>query len=179
MNRDKCKPVDIELARKYLRYDSETGIFYWKVDSPNGVKSGNVAGSLDHRGYVIIKLLGKNYKAHRLGYAMYNNDNLDGYEVNHISHNRSDNRIKNLLRVDAFGQSQDRAMHSNNKSGYTGVSWHKGTQKWQAQVGDKYLGLFEDVELAGFVAELTRDKLGYSENHGRPITDIQSEGQSQ
>ena len=167
------EPVDIELAKKYLRYDDKTGNHYWLV-SHGPVKAGDIAGHLSAEGYIIIKLLGKNYKAHRLGYAMYHDDDLDGAEVNHLNHIIDDNRITNLMKVDRFGQMHDKAMHSNNKSGYTGVCWHKSTQKWMAYVGKQYLGLFEDAELAGFVAELTRDKLSYSKNHGRPLKDIQS-----
>ena len=154
----KNKPVDIELAHKLFRYDSDTGLHHWLVDRTNGVKSGDIAGCLKPDGYVHISLLGKFYCAHRLGYAMYYNDDLDGYEVNHISHDRSDNRISNLMKVDSFGQNHDKAMHSNNKSGYTGVSWKKDAKKWRVDVGGKYIGVFEDLELAGFVAELTRQK---------------------
>ena len=171
----KNKPVDIELAHKLLRYDSETGLHHWLVDRPNGVKAGDIAGYLKSDGYVYIRLLGKGYSAHRLGYAMYHNDNLDGSEVNHLNHITDDNRISNLSKVDRSGQMHDMAMYSNNKSGYTGVSWHESTGKWEARAGGKYIGLFEDLELAGFVAELTRDKLGYSPNHGRPLEDIQSD----
>ena len=173
-NKEKCPAVDIELAKQLLRYDDKTGIHYWKVDRGRGVKAGDVAGYLHRSGYVYIGLLGKSYQAHRLGYAVYYNDNLDGYEVNHISHDRTDNSIDNLFKVDSSGQNRDRAMSSRNTSGYTGVSWHEGTQKWRVNVGGKYIGLFEDLELAGFVAELTRDKLGYSKNHGRPINEIQN-----
>ena len=95
--------------------------------------------------------------------------------INHLNHDRADNRIDNLSLATMKQQNEDKAMRSNNKSGYTGVSWHEGTQKWRVRVGEKHIGLFEDLELAGFVAELTRDKLGYSPNHGRPIAEIQSD----
>ena len=175
MDRKNNPPVDIELAHELLRYDSETGLHYWKVDRTGGVKAGDVAGYLKSDGYVYIRLLGKGYSAHRLGYAMYYNDNLDGYEVNHINHITDDNKISNLSRVDRSGQMRDKAMQSNNTSGYTGVDWHKSSQKWRARVSEKIVGYFDDVELAGFAAELTRDKLGYSPNHGRPLEDVQSD----
>lgn len=41
---------------------------------------------------------------------------------------------------------------SNNTSGYTGVSWHKNTSKWRANIGEfnngkrKHLGLFKNIE---------------------------------
>ena len=172
MSKDKKPPVDIELARKYLRYDSETGNHYWLVDRTGGVKAGDKAGSLRSDGYVYIKLLGNKYSAHRLAYAVYHNDDLNGFEVNHLNHITDDNRIGNLKKVDRSGQMRDLAMSSRNKSGFTGVCWDKSSKKWMARVGKQYIGLFEDVELAGFVAELTRDKLGYSQNHGKPLNEI-------
>jgi hypothetical protein len=37
---------------------------------------------------------------------------------------------------------------SNNRSGFTGVSWHKMSRKWRACMGNKHLGLFQTREAA-------------------------------
>ena len=63
--------------------------------------------------------------------------------------------------------SLNRKKYITNKSGYTGVCWDKDANKWVVQVSGKKIGRFKDLELAGFVAELTRDKLGY---HPNPVS---------
>lgn len=45
-------------------------------------------------------------------------------------------------------QQQNRRVFSNNKSGHTGVSFHKSSGKWQAQYKGKHLGLFFTKEEA-------------------------------
>ena len=100
---------------------------------------------------------------HRAAWAHY-----FGYwptkEIDHKDQNPSHNFISNLR--DTNENQKNQSKHSNNTSGYAGVDWHEGANKWRARVGEKHIGLFEDLELAGFVAELTRDKLGYHSNHG-------------
>lgn len=55
----------------------------------------NSNGSKDKDGYVILKIKGRQYKAHRLIFAMFNG-RLPKEEIDHINRNRSDNRIENL-----------------------------------------------------------------------------------
>lgn len=175
MNKDKCKPVDIELAHKLLRYDPNTGLHHWLVDRPNGAKVGDIAGYFSPEGYVRIMLFGKGYYAHRLGYAMFHNDNLDGYEVNHISHDRSDNSIQNLMKVDSFGQNQDTALRSNNKTGVCGVHLHKVSKSitYRVRIGGNSYGCYSTLEEARLCTQYVYKALGYSPNHGRPLADIQ------
>ena len=174
----KNKPVDIDLVKQYLRYDSETGDFFWKV-SRGRVKAGDRAGYLKPSGYVQICLLGEKYLAHRLGYAIYHNDNLDGFEVNHLNHITDDNRIKNLSKSDRFGQNQDKAMHCNNSTGVTGVCFGEGIKNpYRVVIGGKGYGNYLTLEEAKLAAQYVYAGLGYSPNHGRPLADIQEEAQS-
>jgi hypothetical protein len=43
-------------------------------------------------------------------------------------------------------------VYGNNKSGYRGVSWHRGSGRWQAYIGHegkpKYLGTYSTPEAA-------------------------------
>jgi len=54
-------------------------------------------------------------------------------------------------------------MSDRNTSGYRGVSKHKQSGKWKVDVKAKgkkiFFGLFDDIELAGLVAEEARAKL--------------------
>lgn len=69
-------------------------------------------------------------------------------DVDHINRNKLDNRRSNLRVCDRGLNTINRDAISTNKSGFTGVIWHKKAQKWMAHMGFKgeliYLGLFED-----------------------------------
>ena len=155
-------------------YDSETGSMTWKERDIKHFKSlhdcnqwnsrfvGKECGTPIH-GHKRMRIYGQPIYIHRAAFACFY-----GYwpkmEIDHINHDRSDNRISNLR--DSSENAKNRSKQSNNESGYTGVYWNKNRQKWHARVGRKHIGYFKDLELAGFVAELTRDKLGYHPNHG-------------
>lgn len=55
----------------------------------------NSKGSYDKDGYLIIKIKGKQYKAHRLVFAYFNN-RFPKDEIDHLNRIRDDNRIENL-----------------------------------------------------------------------------------
>lgn len=69
-----------------------------------------------------------------------------GYEVDHINHDKLDNRRENL-RICTRGQNvHNYVVMVSNTSGYKGVHWHKVANKWQARIRINYtrinLGLF-------------------------------------
>jgi len=79
---------------------------FYSVDVINGIvynrKSQVLKGSINHDGYVRIKILYPDWQhpsnifAHRIiGYAIWG-DELFRWEINHINENKSDNRASNL-----------------------------------------------------------------------------------
>ena len=66
----------------------------------------------------------------------------------HINGDTRDCRRENLRPANASENAQNRGLRSDNTSGYTGVSWHKKLQKWQASImvyGKRiYLGVFSN-----------------------------------
>ena len=78
------------------------------------------------------------------------------HHIDHINRIKDDNRIENLRLAtfedlsDEAANSQNRPLSIYNKSGYSGVHWHKQTQKWKVEISVKnkiiYLGLFKDKE---------------------------------
>ena len=158
-----------ELTAEYLRsilsYDPETGIFTWKVSTGPRVRAGEVAGSVNSKGYLLIMVHSRSHRAHRLAwlyvYGTWPEDQLD-----HINRNRSDNRISNLREVTNKQNHQNRSKSSNSKSGHLGVSWHKQNSKWQALIMHNqrgiYLGYFTNIEEA-IAARKAAEKLYWSD----------------
>ena len=92
--------------------------------------------------------------------------------VDHIDGDRTNNRIENLRSANDFENSRNSRISKRNKSGVKGVCWANHVNKWMVQVrrgnSNKYLGLYEDLELAELVAIEARNKFHKEyANHGK------------
>ena len=56
------------LIDDYLEYNKETGELFWKKRASYKTKIGTEAGSVSDHGYIVIRLKGKLYYAHRLAW---------------------------------------------------------------------------------------------------------------
>ena len=101
-------------------------------------------------------------------------DAPDNMDVDHIFHNRRDNR-KNKLRICLhIDNCKNNPVRSNNTSGYTGVWYNKNRNKWVAEIKvnkkKKHLGYFDDKESAHIAYEKAKDKyfgeFGYKLDYG-------------
>lgn len=143
LNTKELPPV--EQLRAALKYQPSTGKLVW-LESRGCVRAGDVAGSMNSEGYISLMVDGRNYKAHRLAYYLYHGKDIEpGKVLDHKNGDRADNRIKNLQVVT---QSQN----LRKKDGIKGCTFHKGSQKWQAEIRidgkKKHLGLYETEEEA-------------------------------
>ena len=117
----------LEKAKEMLDYDPETGVFTWKVAPPRRPSLvGKEAGANSH-GYRTIKIDQVGYFAHRLAWAWVHGEEPPEV-IDHVSRDKSDNRIKNLR------DGADSVNHMNtpvrSKTGVTGVRLRdKMTQK--------------------------------------------------
>jgi hypothetical protein len=91
--------ITAERLRQLLHYDPERGVFTWlsrpAERSWNTRFAGTRAGTINGLGYVVIGILGRRYKAHRLAW-LYVHGEWPGRELDHINCDKSDNRIANL-----------------------------------------------------------------------------------
>jgi|LakMenE01Jun11ns_1017448.scaffolds.fasta_scaffold9055776_2 hypothetical protein len=100
-------------AAKFIDYNAETG-------EVKHLLRKNSNGSFDKDGYLIIKIKGKQYKAHRLAYAKYHNCIPNGV-IDHINRIPSDNRIINLRDTTQHQNCLNVIRKPNHKTGIIGV----------------------------------------------------------
>ena len=132
-----------------LRYDSATGIFYWYKRRGGRTFDGCVAGTKDNNWYVKISINSTAYLAHRLAW-FYVHKQWPKDELDHCNGNVRDNRIENLRQATSAQQKANTKLFRNNKSGFKGVSWHDGAQRWRATIclsrKQKHLGFYDSPE---------------------------------
>ena len=118
----------------------EDGNLYW-LKPGHKRRLHRPAGYLVPSGYIRTKINGKDYYVHRIVWEMHNCQIPNGFEIDHIDRNRSNNKISNL-RI-ATSQENKR----NNKSG--GFTWCKRNKVYVAQIKidlkRKFLGHYDNI----------------------------------
>lgn len=141
--------LTVEKSKELLEYDPISGRFVWKVRRSRSAPVGSVAGSPLKTGYFAIVIGGKKYRAHRLAWFMTYGSWPEN-ELDHINGVRTDNSLANLRPATRSENFQNKATSVRNSSGYQGVSWDVGTQKWRAKIclnrKQHHLGVFDSLE---------------------------------
>jgi hypothetical protein len=93
--------------------------------------------------------------------AFLDNNKNNGKVVDHINNIKSDNRLENLQII---SQRENCSKDAKNMySDYTGVTWHKKDEKWQASIGvdgnQVYLGQFDDKSRASIAYQFALRQL--------------------
>ena len=145
-------------------YDKMTGIFTRKT-TVGGQVAGTEIRAIDEKGYVRVKIDRVEHRVHRLAW-LYVYGSLPTDQIDHINQDKKDNRIANLREADNTLNQRNKTLYKCNKTGYSGVSWHKRDKKYYVVIASKHYGSFDSLEFAGLVASEVYDKLGYHENHG-------------
>ena len=124
-------------VRRILYYDKTTGIFTWKVNPGKGnyrrKKAGDIAGYRANSGYVMIGINGKHYKASRLAF-LYVKGYFPENKVDHKDQVKHHDWWDNLREVSTTCNARNTGNRSTSKSGVKGVSFHKATGKWYANI---------------------------------------------
>ena len=129
-----------------IGYTSNNTIFYFDKEDYELVKE--KYWSENPYGYIVNKSRQPQNKIIYLHRYIMNPK--EGELVDHINHNKADNRKCNLRICTSSQNGINKSMMSNNKSGYTGVVWLETVQKWKAQIRinkkNIYLGTYENIE---------------------------------
>lgn len=104
--------------KKVLSYDPDTGEF---------TRDGVVVGKPGTNGYRLIMVGRKQYQAHRLAF-LYMEGAFPVDTVDHINHNRADNRWCNLRHSTPASNGLNRGVRS--QLGVVGVSWGSYKRGW-------------------------------------------------
>ena len=148
--------------KELLRYEPETGHFYWSVvATPNQVKPGRRAGAVrrsgKNAGRIEIMISGQSFCAHRLAF-LYMTGKWPAEQVDHIDGNCGNNRWRNLREANGFQNMQNIwKPRVTNKVGALGVHQNKwGHFRAQILVGGKrrFIGSFrsKDEAYAAYLA---------------------------
>jgi len=158
--------------KEVLHYNPSTGDFIRvRHTGSNDFKDvGSIVGSKSDSGYLITCIDGRKYRLHRLAFLWMEGDHPKD-QVDHINHNRSDNRWCNLQhssdKLNRVNQSKGKL----NTSGFIGVSMRSDTKKWTAyiMVSRKKINLGSFIQLSEAVkARINAEKkYGFHINHGR------------
>lgn len=142
-------PTQDELASMFCYSE---GRLLSKYSGPRR-RAGMPVGMISTHGYRVLKIGQTSYYEHRLIYVLLMGSIDDSMDLDHINGIRHDNRIENLRLVSRSGNCQNqRKAKKTNKLGLLGVSLHKSSNKYVAQIhdGKKYisLGLYDDPLIA-------------------------------
>lgn len=91
-------------------------------------------------------------------------------QIDHINHNRSDNRIENMRVVPHLDNHRNMSLFKNNTTGVAGINFDARYGSWVASITVNYkkvsLGSYKTKEEAVSARKLAEAELKFHEKHG-------------
>lgn len=144
--------ISQEELKRVLHYNSQTGVFTWKLKlGPRGLP-GTSAGCPEDR-YIRVCINGIRYPAHRLAF-IYMTGSFPKY-IDHKDRNGFNNKWENLREVTISQNAANSFRKVKNKAGFKGVKFmtdHARIKPWEASIHKNgkyyYIGAFKTAEEA-------------------------------
>jgi len=159
----------MDRLKETLHYSPDNGVFTWRITKSRNVKAGRIAGHVNGKGYRVISLDGKLYRAARIAF-LYMTGHWPIKHIDHINHNRSDDSWDNLREVSNQDNCKNRSLRSDNTSGAVGVCWCKRNKKWVSNIKTSnkriHLGYFASLGAAVAARKAAEMKYKFHANHG-------------
>ena len=155
-----------------LSFNTSTGVLSW-TKGGRGRRGGvgAEAGYLNKSaGYRMVGCAGTDLLSHRIAWFLHHGV-WPQDQIDHINHNRLDNRLINLQDVTHYLNQQNASQRTDNTSGVTGVNWHQRDRKWVVRIYidgmRKQLGCYTDFFEACCARKSAEVKYKYHPNHGK------------
>jgi hypothetical protein len=187
MNTANDTTLTVARLRLFVDMDPDTARLYWRSRKGgmwffgaslthsaarqfNTKSAGKRADKPDGRGYTYISIRGKNFRAHRVVWALHYGEWPTGH-LDHMNGIRDDNRVNNLRVAGARENNVNKALDKRNRFGCHGIVEIKRLNRFAATINidgkTVYLKSYATVEEA-IEARLAAEKhYGYHPNHGR------------
>lgn len=146
----------VKRLREFLSYNPKDGLILW-IKAPAYNKQflvGKEAGSLAENGYVVIKIFGKIYGAHRIAWAL-KTGKWPSFDLDHKDTKRANNKWANLRRGGYLLNARNRRAKLGTKFGLKGIFYVDDRfrrKPFAAKIvlkgKTKYLGYFHSPEEA-------------------------------
>jgi len=172
--RKPCPPA--WLVRRYYDYDAETGELLYRVNCGTRGKRGSVVGTSRVDGYKQCSLEGTIYLLHTLVWVHQTGEAVPkGMQMDHVNHNRADNRLANLRCVTPVENYRNTSARRN-ASGHRGVVWSSRKGMWRAYITTRgkrsWLGMHRNIEDAIAARLAAEVELGFHPNHGLTANEV-------
>lgn len=160
------RDLDQDSIKAMFDYVPQTGELVWKfrpeMDANwNNRMAGKIAG-FSCANYRSIRIRNRQFLVHRMVWILFNGPIPEGFVIDHANRNRGDNRLENL-RLATLAQNGQNSKKKPNKTGFTGVAWHKRAKAWRAMIRHNgkhmLLGYFNTSEEAGEAYKLAAKDL--------------------
>ena len=151
----------------HFSYDPESGSFTYKIPTRRR-KVGATVGKPDKDGYLTASIGCNRIIIHRAIWMMIYGEwpNV----VDHINGDKTDNRLLNIRNVTNNENLKNSRLSKRNKSGVTGVIWHKRFNKWHVGIGVnsklKHIGYYHSYFDAVCARKSAEIRYGYHPLHG-------------
>lgn len=188
--------LEVKALHDLLIADFDRGLLYWKPRSAHWFSVGGLGqlanqkrwntkftykqaltairvsdkGAASEHKYYSGSMLGRNYYAHIILYAMFHGEWPDD-TVDHFDGNSLNNTISNLRPATISENGRNAVQSSANTSGVTGVFLDRRSGKWVVQIRThelqtKHIGSFYTLEAAKRARRAAETMYGYSNRHG-------------